>query len=150
MGGRKLIILLVPKIVSGARDPLFRTLMLVFGGITSLSLLIASIALLIWVTCAVKPAQRQPPADEVVAIGDPKPPAGAGTPAHPDAPGTAPATAGVLAGWNQDRPGHLQPDVQRPERGRVRDRREDERPDGAAHQRGPVAAAGHHNAVELG
>src|SRR2546423_15258291 len=46
------------RVMSIPRDPLTRTLLLVFAGITSVALLIASIALLLWVKNS--PSRSQP------------------------------------------------------------------------------------------
>jgi len=54
------------------RDPLARTLLIVFAGLTSLALLIASIALLIWVTRSGSHDPPQSPAVVGVAVDDPK------------------------------------------------------------------------------
>src|SRR5262245_55643692 len=65
--------------MSTTRNSLTRTLLLVFAGIISLALLIASIALLIWVINGGNQAQPAPGSNVVMAAqdrGDPAPSAG--------------------------------------------------------------------------
>src|SRR2546421_11597917 len=72
-----------------SRDPKTRTLLLVFAGITSVALLIGSIALLIWVKNSGNRAQPMRASNDAVTVDDPK--------ARAAFPGNARATADTAA-----------------------------------------------------
>jgi hypothetical protein len=81
------VLIRVQKAMWTPRDPLTRTLLLVFAGITSLALLIASIALLLWVTGSRNRTQPPPLSRDTIAV-NPQPPSNASATANPGTPGT--------------------------------------------------------------